>query len=46
LMPSLPYDANGKRIIPLPAGYIVKVSSKTTVTAATEVTFVLMAENY
>ena len=46
LMPSLPYDANGKRIIPLPAGYIVKVSSKTTITAATEITFVLMAENY
>lgn len=46
LLPSLPYDANGKRILPLPAGYIVKVSSQTTVTAAREITFVLMAENY
>jgi len=46
LLPSLPYDANGKRILPLPAGYVVKVSSQTTVTAAREITFVLMAENY
>ena len=46
LLPSLPYDANGKRILPLPAGYIVKVSSQTTVTATREITFVLMAENY
>jgi hypothetical protein len=46
LLPSLPYDANGKRILPLPAGYVVKVSSQTTVTAAREITFVLMAEDY
>jgi hypothetical protein len=46
LMPSLPYDANGKRIIPLPAGYILKVNSQTTVTAAKEITFVCMAEDY
>jgi hypothetical protein len=46
LMPSLPYDANGKRILPLPAGDSLKVSSKTTITAATEITFVCMAEDY
>ena len=46
LIPSLPYDANGKRIIPLPAGYILKVNSATTVTNATEITCVCMAEDY
>jgi hypothetical protein len=46
LMPSLPYDANGKRILPLPAGYILKVNSQATVTAAKEITFVCMAEDY
>jgi hypothetical protein len=46
LMPSLPYDANGKRILILPAGYILKVKSQATVTAATEITFVCMAEDY
>jgi len=46
LLPSLPYDANGKRILPLPAGYVVKVSSQTTVTSAREITFVCMAEDY
>jgi hypothetical protein len=46
LMPSLPYDANGKRVLPLPAGYILKVNSQATVTAAKEITFVCMAEDY
>jgi len=46
LLPSLPYDANGKRIIPLPAGDILKVSCQTTVTATREITFVCMAEDY
>ena len=46
LMPSLPYDASGKRILPLPAGYILKVNSQATVTAAREITFVCMAEDY
>jgi hypothetical protein len=46
LMPSLPYDANGKRTLPLPAGYILKVNSQATVTAAKEITFVCMAEDY
>jgi hypothetical protein len=46
LMPSLPYDANGKRVLLLPAGYILKVNSQATVTAAKEITFVCMAEDY
>jgi hypothetical protein len=46
LMPSLPYDSNGKRILPLPAGYVLKVNSQSTVTAAREITFTCMAEDY
>ena len=46
LMPSLPYDASGKRILTLPAGYILKVNSQATVTSAKEITFVCMAEDY
>jgi len=46
LMPSLPYDANGKRILILPAGYILKVNSQATVTADKTITFVCMAEDY
>jgi hypothetical protein len=47
LLPSLPYDANGKRILPLPAGYILKVSLQTgAVTTDKAITFVCMAENY
>jgi hypothetical protein len=46
LMPSLPYDANGKRILPLPAGDSLKVSVQATVTAAKEITVVCMAEDY
>ena len=46
LMPSLPYDANGKRVLLLPAGYSLKVNSQATVTAAREITFVCMAEDY
>jgi hypothetical protein len=46
LTPSLPYDANGKRVLPVPAGYILKVSSQATVTADKTITFVCMAEDY
>jgi hypothetical protein len=46
LLPSLPYDSNGKRILPLPAGYILKVNSQATVTAAKQITFVCMAEDF
>jgi hypothetical protein len=46
LLPSLPYDANGKRIIPLPAGYILKVNSQVAVSATREITVVCMAEDF
>lgn len=46
LMPSLPYDANGKRILPLPAGDSLKVSVQATVTASREITVICMAEDY
>ena len=46
LFPNLPYDANGKRVLPLPAGYIVKVSVQATVTAAKTITITCMAEDY
>jgi hypothetical protein len=45
LLPSLPYDANGKRILPLPAGYVLKVNTTSNVAIGT-VTVVCMAENY
>lgn len=46
LFPSLPYDANGKRVLPIPATYIVKVSCTTTVTTAKTLTISCMAEDY
>ncbi len=46
LFPGLPYDTNGKRILPLPASAIVKVSSQTTVTAAKTITIYGIAEDY
>ena len=46
LMPSLPYDANGKRVLPLPAGYILKAGTTTTVTSAQSITVTAMAEDY
>lgn len=46
LLPGLPYDANGKRVLPLPAAYVLKVSCQTTVTAAKTVTVTAMVEDY
>jgi len=46
LMPSLPYDSNGKRILPLPAGYILKAGTTTTVTSAQSITVTAIAEDY
>jgi hypothetical protein len=46
LMPSLPYDSNGKRVLPLPAGYILKAGTTTTVTSAQSITVTAMAEDY
>lgn len=45
LMPSLPYDANGKRVLPIPAGWVLKASVPA-VTAAKLITVQVMAEDY
>lgn len=46
LFPNLPYDSNGKRVLPLPAGYVVKVSVQAAVTSAKTITVTCMAEDY
>jgi hypothetical protein len=46
LMPSLPYDANGKRVLSLPAGYVLKAGTTTTVTSAAAITVTAIAEDY
>lgn len=45
LMPSLPYDANGKRILPLKAGQVLAVSVPA-VTAATRIDVNAVVEEY
>lgn len=42
----LPFDGSGKRVLPLPANYVLKVSSQSTVTAAKTITVACMAEDY
>lgn len=46
IFPNLPYDSNGKRVLPLPAGYVLKVSVQVAVTSARTITVTCMAENY
>lgn len=46
IFPGLPYDANGKRIMYLPAGYSLKVSSQSTVTAAKTLTVTAITEDF
>ena len=46
LFPSLPYDANGKRVLPLPAGYVVRANVQVAMTAGRSMTIVAMAEDY
>lgn len=46
LFPALPYDSNGKRVLPLPAGYVLKVATTTTVTSSKAVTVTAVAEDY
>lgn len=46
LLPSLPYDANGKRVLPLQAGHILKWAPVAAVTAAKTVTAFVVAEEY
>lgn len=45
LLPSLPYDANGKRVLPLKAGQVLKASVPA-VTAAKLIVVQVMAEDY
>jgi hypothetical protein len=46
LMPGLPYDAQGKRVLPLPVNYVLKVSSQTAVTSGKTLTFTALIEDY
>jgi hypothetical protein len=46
LMPGLPYDSNGKRVLPLPVNYVLKVSSQTAVTSGKTLTFTALIEDY
>jgi hypothetical protein len=45
-MPFLPLDRNGKRILPLLAGTVLKVAALATVTAAKTVTVTAIVEEY
>lgn len=46
MMPGLPMDQNGKRVLPLEAGYKVKVKSIAAITAATNLDFNATVEEY
>ena len=46
LMPGLPLDQNGKRVLPLQANYVLKVAPLVAVTAGKTVDIVAIAEEY
>lgn len=46
LLPGLPYDQNGKRILPLQAGYILKVGVLVAITAAKQIDVTGVVEEY
>lgn len=46
MLPGLPLDQNGKRVLPLAAGYILKVAAKATITTAKQVDVTAVAEEY
>lgn len=46
IITGLPLDASGKRVLPLKAGTIVKISTVGTVTAAKAITAVALVEEY
>jgi len=46
LLPGLPVDQNGKRILPLAGGYILKVGVLVTITAAKQVDVIAVVEEY
>ena len=45
-VPGLSYDQNGKRILPLQAGYTLKIAATTTITAGKQISVVGVAEEY
>lgn len=45
-MPFLPLDRNGKRVLPLAAGAILRVAALATITAAKQVTVAAIVEEY
>jgi hypothetical protein len=45
-LPGLPLDQNGKRVLPLQAGYLVKVAPLVAVTAAKNVDVIAVVEDY
>lgn len=46
LFPGLPYDSQGKRVLPIPAGYVLKVSSQATLASGKAITVTCTAEDY
>lgn len=46
LFPGLPYDSQGKRVLPLPAGYKVLVSSQSTLASGKTIYISCLAEDY
>lgn len=46
LLPGLPYDQNGKRVLPLAGGTILKVGVLATITAAKQIDVTSVVEEY
>ena len=46
LLPGLPYDQNGKRVLPLAGGIILKVGVLVTITAAKQIDVSAVVEEY
>lgn len=46
LLPGLPFDQNGKRILPMQAGHILKVGVLVAVTAAKQIDCTALVEEY
>jgi hypothetical protein len=45
-LPGLPYDQNGKSVLPLQAGYILKARSLVAITAAKQIDVTTVVEEY
>lgn len=46
ILPGLPYDANGKRVLPLKANHSVKVRNQSQLASGKEITVIAIAEDY